>query len=148
MIAVETITVGGVTLEIKRQTPRTRMVRNAVYRKLAKAQPDIEAALQIELADETWSVSSSLVDFGVLGSRVTVANGAALDFQLPTPLQTPEEMKANFMRYLDTQHDKLLNAAMAVINRLDEADDEALAPGAETAKKKTPAPGASGNKTS
>jgi hypothetical protein len=73
-------------------------------------------------------LNNCLGDFGVLGSRVKVTKGK-IDFELPKHNDTPEEIKAKFDKFLDTEHAAFMDEVCVEINKMDRVQDKNLAPG-------------------
>lgn len=119
----KTVTYNDATLEVSRETMRSRLQKNIVYRKLA----------DVGTTDEDYEF---IVAYAHLVTQVTVTAGN-LPFSIAALTDTDDEMKAAYAAFLDCDG-SLWNVIGEALREVDAPlGDPDLAPGAD-AQKKTP----------
>lgn len=101
-------------MKVKKRTPRSDMYYEAIVGKMA----EFYEGLAQELGLPASSVDRQMTVFAILATRIEV-DGDQLDFEFPLPIDSPEDIKAKFLRYLDTEQMAWVDAALDAKNAYD-----------------------------
>lgn len=116
-----TVTEGSASILVKRRTVRSDMLRDAIYTQIASFMDTLTS----ELGIPANVVNVYLARYGMLGAR---CEGHNLDFPLPLASDSADELKAKFMRFMDSAYSELALEAEKAWEKLDRPVDPVLAP--------------------
>lgn len=95
-------------MKIRPKTPRTEMMLSAMLAKMG----EFFEALGEELGVGALAADKELTKFATLSARAELERKGEIDFELAVVTDTPDQIKAKFMRYIDTQCYGVVDAAM------------------------------------
>lgn len=94
-------------MKINRETPRTEMV----YASICDKMNEFYKALADELGFSVDTVEKHLTEYASLSARAEFKKGE-IDFELADVKDTPDEIKAKFLKYIDTEKVEVVKAAL------------------------------------
>lgn len=99
-------------MKINRETPRTEMVYASILDKMS----EFYVALADELGFSVDTVEKHLTEYAALSARAEFKKGE-IDFDLADVKDTPDEVKAKFIKYMDTEKIEVVKAALVEMAR-------------------------------
>lgn len=110
-------------MKVNRRTPRSQLVAGVI---LVKGE-ELKEGLAEEIGLDQPYIQLALSRFAGLSTRVQFKNGE-IDFELARGTDTPEQLRAKFMAYMESECLGAVEAAQDELDELDRPYDEALAP--------------------